>query len=218
MVAVERDPRCVAALASVARTAPGRLRILEADARRVDLRSLTPAPRFVVANLPYNIATRLFGAWLDSLARDPSFAAGFTLMFQKEVAQRIAAAPGTAAWGRLGVVAQWLCEPALLFDVPASAFVPPPKVTSGVVRIAPRAAPLAPADPDRLRRVAAAAFGKRRKMLRSALKSLGADVPALLAAAGIDGRRRAETLGVAEFCRLAEALARLESRRGSQPA
>ena len=218
VVAVERDRRCVEALASVARAAPGRLRIVEADARRIDLRSLAPPPRFVVANLPYNIATRLFGAWLDSLARDPSFAAGFTLMFQKEVAQRIAAAPGTAAWSRLGVVAQWLCEPTLLFDVPASAFVPPPKVTSSVVGIAPRAAPLAPADPDRLRRVAAAAFGRRRKMLRSALKSLGVDVPALLAGAGIDGRVRAETLGVAEFCRLAEALARLDSRRDRQPA
>ena len=212
VVAVERDTRCVEALAAVVGAARGRLRIVEADARRVDLRDLAPPPRLVVANLPYNVATRLLGGWLDTLARDPSFAAGFTLMFQKEVAQRIAAAPGTAARGRLGVFAQWLCEPSVLFDVPPPAFTPPPKVMSSVVRIAPRAAPLAPAHPDCLRRVAAAAFGRRRKMLRSALKSLDTDVPALLARAGVDGRRRAESLSVAEFCRLAEALAGLDSQ------
>ena len=219
VVAVERDRRCIAALAALTQAAPGRLRVVEADARKVDLRDLAPAPRRVVGNLPYNVGTRLLAGWLDRLARAPDYAAGFTLMFQKEVAQRLAAAPGTPAWGRLGVLAQWLCMPSVLFDVPARAFTPPPRVTSSLVRLVPRARPLAPADPDRLRRVTAAAFGQRRKMLRSSLKALGVDAAALLAAAGIDGRARAGTLDVAGFCRLAEALSRIEDgpRTGSSP-
>ena len=218
VAAVERDPRCVAALAGLERAAAGRLRVIEADALRVDLRDLAPAPRRVVANLPYNIASRLLAGWLDALARDPAFAAGFTLMFQKEVAQRLVAAPGTAARGRPSVLAQWLCDAAALFDAPARAFTPPPRVVSSVVRLTPRAA-RAPADPDALRRVAAAAFGQRRKMLRSSLKTLGADTAALLADAGVDGAARAEALDVAAFLRLAAALSRLEAgpRSASSP-
>ncbi len=211
VVAVERDRRCVAVLAALGRAAPGRLRVVEADALRVDLQSLAPAPRLVVANLPYNVASRLVVRWMNELAREPAFVADFILMFQKEVAQRLAAVPGAGAYGRLSILAQWLCEPTLLFDIPARAFTPPPKVTSSVVRLTPRAVPLAAADPDRLQRVTAAAFGQRRKMLRSSLATLGADSSALLAAAGIDGRLRAERLSVVDFCRLAAAFSRIEA-------
>ena len=219
VVAVERDRRFAAALAELQRAAPGRLRLVEADARALDLRGLAPAPRRVVANLPYGAASALLGKWLDALAEDPAFAAGFTLMFQKEVARRITAAPGGAAWGRLGVYAQWLCETSMLFDVSPRAFSPPPKVTSTVVRLAPRPAPLFAADARALRRAAAAAFGQRRKMLRSSLKTLGADVDVteLLAAAEVDGSARAETLGIAGYCRLANALVRIEARRRAAP-
>ena len=212
VVAVERDPRCAAALADLERAAAGRLRVVHADALAVDLAELAPAPRRVVANLPYNLATRLLANWLEALARDAGFAAGFTLMFQKEVAERLAAAPGAPARGRLGVFAQWLCAVEIAFDVPARAFTPPPKVASSVVRLAPRAAP-PPADAAALRRVTAAAFGQRRKMLRSSLAALGVDTPALLAGAGVDGRLRAGVLEGADFLRLAAVLSRLEARR-----
>lgn len=211
VVAVECDRRCLDALAELADAAPGRLRVAGADALDLDLRDLAPAPRQVVANLPYNVASRLTVRWLDALAGDPTFAAGFTLMFQKEVAERLAAAPGTPARGRLGVYAQWLCDARVLFNVPARAFAPPPKVTSSVVSLAPRSAPEPAADAARLQRVTAAAFGQRRKMLRSSLRPLGVDVPRLLALAGIDGTARAEVLEVAEFCRLADALTRIEA-------
>ena len=209
VTAIERDRRCVAALAHLVAAYPDRLRLVEADALAVDLAALAPPPRKVVANLPYNIGTTLLVAWLAQAAAFESL----TLMFQQEVAERIVALPGSDAYGRLAVLAQWLAEARIVLRVPAAAFAPPPKVASAVVHLVPRAD-----QPPRtlfaaMERVTAAAFGQRRKMLRSALKPLG-DAEALLAAAGIDPARRAETLSVAEFDRLALALARAH---GSAP-
>ncbi len=202
MVAIERDPRCIAALGELAAFYPGRLEIVEGDALALDPVSLSAGPRRIVANLPYNIATALLLRWLDGITAYESL----TLMFQREVAERLAATPRKPAYGRLSVLAQWLCEVSILFDIPPRAFTPPPKVTSSVVRLVPRAAPLAPADKATLERVTAAAFGQRRKMLRSSLKSLGVPVDALLAATGITPTARAEELSVAQFCALAQAV------------
>ncbi|MCC7050090.1 MAG: 16S rRNA (adenine(1518)-N(6)/adenine(1519)-N(6))-dimethyltransferase RsmA [Alphaproteobacteria bacterium] len=202
VVAIERDPRAVAALAELAAAYPGRLAVVEGDALAIDPAPLCPAPRHIVANLPYNVATPLLVGWLKR-ARDY---ASMTLMFQKEVARRLVAEPRGKDYGRLGVLTQWACTARLLFDVPASAFVPPPKVTSSVVRLVPRDAPLA-VDPAALERVTQAAFGQRRKMLRQSLRSLGVDAATLLAQAGIAGERRAEELDVAAFCALARAFA-----------
>jgi len=203
VVAVERDRRFLSALDEIAGRYPGRLAVLEADALDVDAHAIGEAPRRIVANLPYNVGTRLLLGWL---ARPEAFES-VTVMLQKEVVERIVAAPGSEAYGRLAVAAQWCWNPRRLFEVPASAFVPPPRVASAVVRMAPRAAPLAPAEPATLERVVAAAFGQRRKMLRSALRSLGEDPVPRLLAAGIDGDRRAETLSIEEFCALARAYA-----------
>ena len=156
----------------------------------------------IVANLPYNIGTELLIRWL-TVADWPPFYSSMTLMFQKEVAQRIVAAPGDNAYGRLGVLAGWRTEARIVFDLPPQAFTPPPKVTSAVVHIVPRTQPL-PADGRKLARVTEAAFGQRRKMLRQSLKGIGGE--SLLAATGIDGTRRAETLSVAEFVTLANAI------------
>lgn len=198
VTAIERDPRCVAALADLVAAYPDRLRVIEADALAVDLAALTPAPRKVVANLPYNIGTPLLVGWLAQAGAFESL----TLMFQQEVAERIVAAPGSEAYGRLSVLAQWIAEARIVARLPAAAFTPPPKVASAVVHLVPRAD-----QPPRdlfaaMERVTAAAFGQRRKMLRSALRPLG-EADALLAQAGIDPVRRAETLSVAEFERLA---------------
>jgi 16S rRNA (adenine1518-N6/adenine1519-N6)-dimethyltransferase len=168
----------------------------------LDPAALTDAPRRIVANLPYNIATALLIRWLGRTADYESL----TLMFQREVAERLVAAPRSPAYGRLSVLVQWLCEAKILFDIPARAFTPAPKVTSSVVRLVPRAAPLAPADRATLERVTAAAFGQRRKMLRSSLKSLGAPPEELLSATGVAPTARAEELSVAEFCALARAI------------
>ena len=162
--------------------------------------------RVVVANLPYNIATPLLVGWLRAEPWPPWFAS-LTLMFQREVAERIVAAPGSKTYGRLSVLAGWRSEAEILFDVPPRAFTPPPKVTSSVIQLVPRKAPLA-CDPDVLERVVAAAFGQRRKMLRQSLKSLGLDALALLAAAGIEETRRAEEIDVAGFVALANAVSR----------
>ncbi len=204
VVAVERDPRCVEALAELAAAYPGRLRVIAADALESDAANLAAPPRAIVANLPYNIATPLLFKWLA----DVGAYSCFTLMFQKEVAQRICAAPGGRDYGRLSIAAQWLCEARRLFDVPPRAFVPPPKVTSTLVRLTPRPHPLAPADADALGRVVAAAFGQRRKMLRASLKSLGTDPERLLAAAKVAPTARAEEIGVEGFCAIARAFAR----------
>ena len=202
VVAIERDPRCLAALAELAATYPGRVEIIDGDALALDPAALTEAPRRIVANLPYNIATALLLRWLDRIGAYESL----TLMFQREVAERLVAAPRSPAYGRLSVLVQWLCEAKILFDIPPRAFTPPPKVTSSVIRLVPRTAPLAPADKAMLERVTAAAFGQRRKMLRSSLKSLGVPVEALLAGAGVAPTARAEELSVAEFCTLAQIL------------
>ena len=206
VVAIERDRRCVAALAELAAVYPGRLEIVEGDALTVDAAALVPAPRRVVANLPYNISVPLLLGWLR---RIDAFA-GFTLMFQKEVAARLAAGPGSRHYGRLSVIAGWLCEVRTEFDVSARAFTPPPKVTSTVVTLTPRPAPLASAAWEDLEAVTAAAFGQRRKMLRSSLKRLGLDPEPL----GIAPTARAEELGIEQFCALARAR---RQRQGSVP-
>jgi 16S rRNA (adenine1518-N6/adenine1519-N6)-dimethyltransferase len=202
VVAIERDPRCIAALGDLIAAYPGKLDIVEGDALALDPAALGEAPRRIVANLPYNIATALLLRWLDRIGDYASL----TLMFQREVAERLVAAPRSPAYGRLSVLVQWLCEARVLFDIPPRAFTPPPKVTSSVVRLVPRAAPLAPADKATLERVTAAAFGQRRKMLRSSLKSLGVPVEALLADADIPPTARAEELSVAQFCALTRCL------------
>jgi 16S rRNA (adenine1518-N6/adenine1519-N6)-dimethyltransferase len=204
VVAIERDRRCLAALAELAAACPGRLELVEGDALTLDPIQLTPAPRKIVANLPYNIATALLLRWLDRVREYESL----TLMFQREVAERLVATPRSSAYGRLSVITQWLTEPKILFDVPARAFVPPPKVTSSVVSLIPRPEPVAPASKAAIERVTAAAFGQRRKMLRSSLKTLGVPVEPLLADAALDGTARAEELTVADFCALARALER----------
>ena len=209
VVAIERDERCLAALAEVSAHYPGRLTVVAADALAVDMPSLVPAGSraVVVANLPYNIATPLLVGWLRSEPWPPWFAS-LSLMFQREVAERIVARPGGKNYGRLGVLAGWRAEATIEFDVPPRAFTPPPKVTSSVVHLRPRAHPLA-CDPAVLERVVAAAFGQRRKMLRQSLRSLGVDPALLLAAAGIEGTRRAEEIDVAGFVALANAAAAL---------
>jgi 16S rRNA (adenine1518-N6/adenine1519-N6)-dimethyltransferase len=201
VVAVELDRRAVAALAELAATHPGRLEVIEGDALKLDAAALLAAPRKVVANLPYNVGTPLLVGWLRRAATLESM----TLMFQQEVAERITAAPGTEAYGRLGVLAQWRCRCTLLLSLPPGAFSPPPKVWSAVVGLVPHAEDPGPALFAAMERLTAAAFGQRRKMLRGALKPLG-DAEGLLATAGIAGDRRAETLEIAEFDRLARAL------------
>ncbi|HEY5819795.1 MAG TPA: 16S rRNA (adenine(1518)-N(6)/adenine(1519)-N(6))-dimethyltransferase RsmA [Mesorhizobium sp.] len=200
VIAVERDERCLPALAEIAQAYPGRLDIVSADALKTDLRSIAGAgPVKIVANLPYNIGTELLVRWL-TLEDWPPYYQSMTLMFQREVAERIVAKPGDGGYGRLGVLAGWRSEARIAFDVSPQAFTPPPKVTSSVVHLVPRATPLE-ADVKLLARVTEAAFGQRRKMLRQSLKSLGGE--ALLEKAGLDGTRRAETLTVEEFVRLA---------------
>lgn len=206
VVALEKDTRCVAALAALAAAYPDRLRVVEADAMATDVGAVGEAPRRIVANLPYNVATPLLIGWLHAIARDPTALAGLVLMFQREVAERLAAAPHSKAYGRLTVLTQWLCTVTPLFDIPARAFTPPPKVESTVVALVPRPAPLAPARLETLERVTAAAFGQRRKMVRQSLKSLAVEPSVLLAAAGVPETARAETLDVATFCALARAL------------
>jgi 16S rRNA (adenine1518-N6/adenine1519-N6)-dimethyltransferase len=206
VLAVERDARAIAALDEIAAHYPGRLDIVSADALAFAPRPQLPqGPVRIVANLPYNIATALLVSWLSIEPWPPWYECAI-LMFQREVAERIVAEPHSKSYGRLSVLAQWRCEARILFDVNASAFVPPPKVKSSLVRLVPRPAPL-PCDLKLLERVTQAAFGQRRKMLRQSLRSLGADVPALLAAAQLDATARAENLSVADFVALARALA-----------
>jgi len=202
VIAIERDERCLEALAEVSRHYPGRLEVMPGDALKTDFAALAGTadggPVKIVANLPYNIGTELLIRWL-TVAEWPPFYQSMTLMFQREVAERITAAPDSDAYGRLGVLAGWRTEAKIAFDVPPQAFTPPPKVTSSVVHLVPRSSPL-PVDARKLGRVTEAAFGQRRKMLRQSVKSLGGE--ALLTRAGIDPTRRAETLSVEEFVRL----------------
>lgn len=201
VVAIERDPRCLAALAELAVLYPERLNVVAADALTVDPVRLSNPPRRIVANLPYNIATALLLGWLDRIRDYQSL----TLMFQREVAERLVAVPRSKSYGRLSVLVQWLAEPQIMFEIPPRAFVPPPKVMSSVVHLRPRSRPLEPARKPDLERVTAAAFGQRRKMLRASLKPLGFPVKSLLARAGVPPTARAEELSVPDFCALARA-------------
>lgn len=202
VLAVELDSRAVIALQELVAAYPARLRVLEADALGVDPAEALPAPRRIIANLPYNVASPLLVRWLRSAAA----LEGMTLMFQLEVAERITAAPATPAYGRLAVLAQWRCRCDLLLRLPPGAFSPPPKVWSAVVGFTPHAEDPPPALFAAMEKLTAAAFGQRRKMLRGALKPLG-NAEALLDQVGIAGDRRGETLTVAEFDLLARALA-----------
>jgi 16S rRNA (adenine1518-N6/adenine1519-N6)-dimethyltransferase len=202
VVAVERDQRAMAALGEIAERYPGRLEIVAGDALSIDPRDqLGPERARVVANLPYNIATTLLIGWLTTEPWPPWYDS-LLLMFQREVAERIVGTPGSKAYGRLSVLSGWRTEAKILFDVARSAFVPPPKVTSSVVRLTPRPVPLA-CQSAALERVTAAASGQRRKMLRQSLKTLGVDSGALLAAAGIEPTARAEEIPVEGFVALA---------------
>jgi 16S rRNA (adenine1518-N6/adenine1519-N6)-dimethyltransferase len=196
ITAIELDRRAVGAVTELAETAGGRLHVIEADALALDLPALAPAPRQVVANLPYNVASPLLVRWL----REAASFEGLTLMFQQEVADRICAEPGGGAYGRLSVLTQWCCDARVALRIPPAAFTPPPKVWSAVVSLRPHAIQPDPALFARMEALTAAAFGQRRKMLRGALRALGGE--ALLGRAGINPERRAETLTVAEFDRL----------------
>lgn len=207
VVAVEIDPRCAEIAREIAAVADGRLDVVEADALDIDVRELGPPPRRVVANLPYNVATPLLIGWLSALAEDAEAFDGLTLMFQREVADRLTATPGRKTYGRLSVLAQWLTDARTLFHLPGGAFTPPPKVASSVVRLSPKGVAPGRAAFRRMERTTAAAFGQRRKMLRQALRGLTPDSAGLLERADIDPTRRAETLSVAEFERLADCAA-----------
>jgi 16S rRNA (adenine1518-N6/adenine1519-N6)-dimethyltransferase len=208
VIAIELDPRCVEALRELSAAYPGRLEIVAGDAMTVDPEKLGDSPRRIVANLPYNVSTALLARWLPALPQLERL----VLMFQKEVAERLTAAPGSRDYGRLSVALQWRADVKRLFDLPPRAFTPPPKVTSSVVDIRPLAKPRFPADAQLLERLTAAAFNQRRKMLRQSLRSAVPDAAALLAAAGIDGTARAEDLSVEQFCALARALAEMRGR------
>jgi 16S rRNA (adenine1518-N6/adenine1519-N6)-dimethyltransferase len=209
VIAVERDARCSPALGDLAAAKSGRLEIIEADALDVDERALltergVTRPLPVVANLPFNAGTALLIKWLTA-SQWPPWWSSLTLMFQREVALRISAQPGDAAFGRLSVLAGWRTRAKIVFDVSPQVFVPPPKVTSSVIRIEPLAAPRYEAELADLEAVTAAAFGQRRKMLRGSLKSLTPNADAILAEAGVAGTGRAEELDLAQFCALARA-------------
>ncbi|KAA3504486.1 16S rRNA (adenine(1518)-N(6)/adenine(1519)-N(6))-dimethyltransferase RsmA [Rhizobium rhizogenes] len=204
VIAVERDSRCLPALAEIEAHYPGRLEVIEGDALKTDFEAMIPAgePVRIIANLPYNVGTQLLVNWLLPKAWPP-FWLSMTLMFQKEVGQRIVAEEGDNHYGRLGVLAGWRTVSEMAFDVPPQAFSPPPKVMSTVVHLLPKDKPL-PCDVAKLEKVTEAAFGQRRKMLRQSVKSLGGET--LLEKAGIDPTRRAETLSVEEFVTLANCL------------
>jgi 16S rRNA (adenine1518-N6/adenine1519-N6)-dimethyltransferase len=207
VLAIERDPRCLPALAEIAAHYPGRLEVIEGDALAVDIAArLGGAPARIVANLPYNVGTPLLVGWLG-IEPWPPWWRSATLMFQREVAERIVATPAERAdYGRLGVLAGWRCDAKILFDVPRNAFVPPPKITSSVVHLVPRPHP-EPCDRRVLERVTQAAFGQRRKMLRQSLRAVRSDPLPLLEAAALAPTARAEEVPVSGFVRLAKALA-----------
>ncbi len=202
VVAIEIDPRAIAALQELQAASGGRLEIVEADALEIDIAALGRPPRRIVANLPYNISTALLVRWLH--ATDDI--ADMVLMFQKEVAERLVARPRTKDYGRLSVLAQHVCDVSKLFDIAPSAFVPPPKVISSVARLTPRPKSQRLSDLKPLERVTAAAFGQRRKMLRGSLGSLFADPTTTLAGLGLAGTARAEELAIGDFERLANLL------------
>ncbi|MFN0191687.1 MAG: 16S rRNA (adenine(1518)-N(6)/adenine(1519)-N(6))-dimethyltransferase RsmA [Aestuariivirga sp.] len=202
VVAIERDPRAIPALNEIAARYPGRLRVVEGDALEVKWHGIVSKPAKIVANLPYNIGTVLLTSWLGAEQWPPWFSS-LTLMFQKEVAQRITAAPGTEHYGRLSVLCNWRCETQLLFDVNRSAFTPPPKVTSSVVQLVPLREPSPACSVKALEKITAAAFGQRRKMLRQSLKTVFPEPAEVLSQLSIDPMKRAEELSVADFAQLA---------------
>ena len=206
VIIIEADERFLPALEDIKTAYPDRLEIVQGDALQISPDSLTAEPYRIISNLPYNIATPLFTGWLENSWRDGAWTPRFlslTCMFQKEVAQRIVAAPGTAHFGRLSVLTGWLTQARILFNVDRQVFVPPPNVTSSIVHMEPRAYPLAPADPQVLSKVTAAAFGQRRKMLRASLKKICPSPSEILTAADIAETKRAEQLEIEEFCTLA---------------
>jgi 16S rRNA (adenine1518-N6/adenine1519-N6)-dimethyltransferase len=212
VVAIERDRRCLAALGEIAQHYPGRLTVVEADALKLDIADYAEGRTRIVANLPYNVATPLLVGWLQAEPWPP-FYESMTLMFQREVAERIVAAPGSKAYGRLGVLAGWRCQASILFDVDPRAFTPSPKVTSSIIQLIPRLEPL-PCAAATLEKVTAAAFGQRRKMLRQSLKSLGVDVAGLLKACAIDETKRAEEIDVAGFAALSRTFDEMKQANG----
>lgn len=201
VLAIEKDPRCVAALDEIAAIYPGRLTTLNADALQVDVTTLLTPPVRVVANLPYNVGTELLIRWLTP-AIWPPFWQSLTLMFQKEVAERIVAKPRTEHYGRLALLAQWRCDAKIVMHLPPEAFTPAPKVHSAVVHLNRLEQPRYPADEAKLTRLTTMAFGQRRKMLRSSLKGMGADIEDRLRAVGIEPTARAEEIGLDRFCAL----------------
>lgn len=205
VLAVEKDARCLPALAQVAEAYPGQLQVVNADALDIDAARLLTPPIRIVANLPYNVGTELLVRWLTPPAWPP-FWSSLTLMFQREVADRIVAAPGSKAYGRLAVLAQWRADARIAMTLPAAAFTPPPKVSSAVVHLDPLPEPRFPARAETLSRVVAAAFNQRRKMLRAALKGLAPDIEDRLRAVGIPPTERAEQVPLEGFCALARAL------------
>jgi 16S rRNA (adenine1518-N6/adenine1519-N6)-dimethyltransferase len=207
VVAIERDERCLPALAEIAAHYPGRLEVVQGDALEVDMAARIHGPALVVANLPYAVATMLLVGWLTSEPWPPWYES-LTLMFQKEVAERIVAQPGSKSYGRLSVLAQWRTEAQIRMTLPPQAFTPPPKIDSAVIHLTPRRQPLPAGSSTVLGKLTAAAFGQRRKMLRVSLRQLVPDSEVLLADCRIAPTRRAEELSVAEFCRLADHLAK----------
>ena len=199
IIAIEKDKRAITALSELVDICNGKLELISDDALKVPINKMGVLPRRIVANLPYNIATQLLLNWLQT----PNAFKAITIMVQKEVAMRICAKPGSSNYGRLSIITQWLTRPKMLFDIPASAFHPKPKVTSTLLEIIPRAQPLFPAKRQILEKITAQAFGHRRKMLRSSLKNVGGDD--LLLATNIDPTLRPENLSIEDFCRLAQA-------------
>ncbi len=202
VLAIEKDPRCLPALDEIAAAYPDRLKVIVGDALEIDPLAHLTAPIRVAANLPYNVGTELLVRWLTP-PEWPPFWESLTLMFQREVAERIVATPGSKAYGRLALLAQWRAEPRIVMHLPPEAFTPPPKVSSAVVHLTALAEPRFPADPAILNRVVATAFNQRRKMLRSALKSMTPDIEDHLNAAGIKPTERAEQVSLEAFCALA---------------
>lgn len=200
LTVIERDPRCQPVLEQISTHYPGALHVIDGDALDVDVTTLGPAPRKIVANLPYNVGTQLLIGWLMQIDQFASL----TLMFQKEVAERVVASPKNKAYGRLSVLCQYLCDCDILFDVHRSAFTPPPKVTSAVVQLRPKADRGAEINLTSLAKITQAAFGQRRKMLRASLKTLNINVGELLSKARITETSRAEELSVADFVRLTQ--------------
>ncbi len=208
VIAVERDERTLPALAEISAAYPGRLEVISADALEVNWRDVIVGPAKIVANLPYNVATALLLGWISDEVWPPWFSS-LTLMFQKEVAERIVAKPGTEHYGRLSIISQWRCTAQKLFDVNRSAFTPPPKITSSIVHLVPRAVCEPICELKNLERVTAAGFGQRRKMLRSSLKAVFENPEAVLENLGLEPQKRAEELSVSDFARLAQILKKL---------